>query len=141
MSRVLFRTLAGFIVAPISPALLLAIGSVFFGRFGEGLWGIGFAALVGYPVALILGVPIYLVLRWRGWVGFWVDFAAGILLGALVYLAYIPPVTHLDGSLRIDAGKLKTAPLGLLLGMISGIVATICFWLIARPDRTGLESE
>lgn len=141
MTRALLRTLAGFIVAPISPALLLAIGSVFFGKFGEGLWGIGFAALVGYPVAIVLGVPIYFFLRWRGWVGFWVYVAAGVLLGALIYLAYIPPVTHLDGVLRIDAGKLKTAPWWLLLGMICGIVATVCFWLIARPDRSGLETE
>ena len=81
MNWALFRTLAGFIVAPISPALLLEIGSVFFGKFGEGLWGIGFAALVGYPVAIVLEIPIYFFLRWRGWVGFWVYVAAGFSSG------------------------------------------------------------
>jgi hypothetical protein len=56
MSRTaLFRTLAGFLIAPISPGLLLAIGALFTGKIGEGMWGIGFAALLGYPAALVLG--------------------------------------------------------------------------------------
>jgi hypothetical protein len=54
------RTSVGFLVAPISPGLLIGIPAVFFGKASEGLWIIKFSGLLGYPIAIILGIPLYL---------------------------------------------------------------------------------
>src|SRR5580700_8297410 len=97
-----FRTLLGFLIAPISPGLLLAVGTLFTGKIGEGVWGIGFAALLGYPAALILGVPIYFFFNRRGWVSIWPYIAVGLFLGAAMYLVFIPPVSFTNGTFGID---------------------------------------
>jgi hypothetical protein len=116
--------------------LLLAIGSLVTGKIGAGVWGIGFAALLGYPVALVLGVPAYFFFRWLDWVSVWPYVAAGVVLGAVIYLLCLPPVSFSNGAFEIDTNRFKTAPAWLLLSMICCTVATVCFWLVARPDRS-----
>jgi MFS family permease len=135
------RTLAGFLVAPIFPALLVAILSIFSGKFGLGVWWIGLAAVIGYPVAIVIGIPLFFFLRWRGLNALWVYILAGAVLGIVVNLVFLPPVTHLNGALELDYVKLYTAPKWLLLGMIVCTIVTICFWLIARPDKHGRSLE
>ena len=66
-----FRTILGFVVAPISPGLVAVILAAPFrvgaSRFGlrelsEATWIIGLSAALGYPVAVVFGVPLYIFL-------------------------------------------------------------------------------
>src|SRR5262245_17689192 len=64
-----WRSIIGFIVAPLVPGMLMALPDVLRGD-PMARWYIEFAATAGYPVMLILGVPMYILSkRWK-WTGF-----------------------------------------------------------------------
>jgi hypothetical protein len=84
-----FRTALGFFVAPISPGVLaVVLGAAFRGgldpfapsALAGAKWIIGLSALLGYPIAIGLGVPLYILFPWRGWNGLLVYVAAGAFL-------------------------------------------------------------
>ena len=58
------RIFVGLLIAPAVPALLSFLGQVVIGKAGSFLMA-PFLLLYGYPLALILGVPVYLLIRWR----------------------------------------------------------------------------
>ena len=93
-----FRTVLGFLIAPLSPGLLAVIlaapfrvGAVGFGlrELSEAAWIIGLSAVLGYPVAVVFGAPLYVFFRSRGWNGLVVYIAAGALLGLVIYVIYV----------------------------------------------------
>lgn len=142
------RTLLGFLIAPISPVLVMGIfgvlrtGAIAFGarELSETAWMVGLAAALGYPVAFIVGAPLYVFLRWRGWNGLPVYVATGALLGLVVYGSYVLLPEYSSNGLRGMATKFSnTALVQIPLVVICGAVATMVFWLIARPDRSGGE--
>ena len=138
------RVILGFLVAPISPGLLIVIlGVVFgFGKSGEGMWLIKLSGMLGYPIAMVLGVPLYIFFRSRGWNGLLIYIAAGALLGLIIYLMYIPLGGYSSSGLSgLSERFSNTARVYIPLGMICGALAALLFWLIARPDRSGLVSE
>lgn len=135
-----FRTILGFLVAPISPGVLAVVLTALLragldplalNRLGQAVWVIELSALLGYPIALALGVPLYILFRWKGWNGLLVYVAAGAFLGLIVYLASV----FADGLSQLAERFSNTAPSYLPAGVISGAVASTTFWLIARPDR------
>jgi hypothetical protein len=132
------RTVLGFLVAPISPGLMIVVlGAVFaFGKSSEGIWIIKLSAMLGYPIAVVLGVPLYFFFRSRGWNGLLVYTMAGALLGVLIYLITIPLGGYSSNGLPgLSERFSNTALVYIPLGMICGAVAALSFWLIARPDR------
>lgn len=138
------RTALGFLVAPIFPGLLIVIlAAVFgFGKSGEGVWLIKLSGMLGYPIAIVLGVPLYIFFRSRGWNGLLIYVTAGGLLGLTIYLIYIPLGGYSSNGLSgLSERFSNTAKVYIPLGMICGAVAALSFWLIARPDRTGLVTE
>lgn len=143
-----FRTVLGFIVAPVSPGLLAVIlaapfriGAVGVGvrELSEAAWIIGLSAVLGYPVAVVFGAPLYVFLRARGWNGLFAYIAAGALLGLVIYVIYVLLAEYSSNGLWGLATKFSsTALVQVPLVMICGAVATLVFWLITRPDRNGL---
>lgn len=92
------RAVLGFLVAPITPGLLAAIlaapfriEAIGFGlrELSEAAWIIGLSAVLGYPVTVVFGVPLFIFLRSRGWNGLPVYVAAGALLGLVIYVVYV----------------------------------------------------
>jgi hypothetical protein len=71
MSVVWFRLVLGFLVAPVFPGLLIALLAVIFGfgKSDEGIWVIKLSGMLGYPIAIVLGLPLYFFLSSRGWNG------------------------------------------------------------------------
>ena len=141
-----FRTVLGFLVAPISPGLLAVIlaapfriGAVGFGlrELSEAAWIIGLSAVLGYPIAVVLGVPCYVLFRSRGWSGLPVYIAAGAVLGLIIYLIYVLLAEYSSNGLWGLTTKFSnTALVQIPLVIICGAVAALFFWLIARPDRS-----
>jgi hypothetical protein len=130
-----FRTTLALVIAPSGPALLFT----FFVVLGAGLRGIvlGFymvllSALIGYPIALFAGLPLYLLRRRPRWIGWGTYVAGGAALGAG---AAAVAGSNLLG-VNSGAAAMPSAAFSLLAaGAACGAFATASFWLIARPDR------
>ncbi len=98
--------------------------------------------MLGYPIAVVFGGPLYVFFRSRGWNGLVVYVTAGALLGLLIYLIYVLLAEYSSNGLWGLAAKFSNAAqVQIPLVMICGAVAALFFWLIARPDRTGLVIE
>jgi hypothetical protein len=142
------RTILGFLIAPLSPGLLAVILAAPFRAetavsgprgFSEAVWIIGLSAVLGYPIAVVFGVPLYVFFRSRGWNGLLVYTATGALLGLVIYLIYVLLAEYSSNGLWGLATKFSnTALVQIPLVMICGAVAALFFWLIARPDRSAL---
>jgi hypothetical protein len=146
-NSVWLRTVLGFLIAPISPGLLAVIlaapfragTAVFDAReLAEAPWIIKLSGLLGYPIAIVIGVPLYVFFRSRGWNGLLIYVAAGALLGLVVYVIYVLLAEYsAKGLSGLTAKFSNTAQVQIPLVMICGAVAALFFWLIARPDRSG----
>ena len=122
------RAALGFVLAPIVPGLFFALPHLW---AGDQLTRtrLGFSAAVGYPILLILGVPLYFLFGRRGWTGLPLYAAVGAVFGLVAYFVAAGSglLTHTFGMLAL----LSYLPIGVL----SGVLALTVFWLIARPDR------
>jgi len=127
------RTIAGFILAPMVPGVVATLLSPV--SIGEPYWTIYLflSAVLGYPVAIVLGIPIHLVLARCRWQSLPVYLAFGPLMGCGAMLV-LPTGTYLRGG----ASGIDLAAFALpqfWVAMIFATIATVSFWLIARPDR------
>jgi len=129
MSR--YRTFVAFGIAPVSFGLLLAVISLFSAAPLTGLWAIMFSGLIGYPIAIVVGLPIYLWFSRKGYVGILAYAALSILISVIVigYLV-VWPAMPFDSSLN-HAPRIALAALLVFASFFS----VFTFWLIDRPDR------
>src|SRR5690242_19709560 len=97
-NSVWLRTVLGFLIAPITPGLLAVmlaapfrVGASGFGlrEMSEAVWMVGLSAVLGYPVAVVVGVPLYVFFKSRGWNGLLVYVAAGAFLGLVIYVMHV----------------------------------------------------
>lgn len=128
------RLAAGFAVAPIMPALVLAIGLLVEGseHSRETLQYAPYAAFASYPIALVFGVPMFVVMRRRQWDGWRAYLIAGLALGPLLFALSL--VLSEEGAEGL-AGQLRVM---LPFLIASAVSAALVFWFIARPDRAGV---
>lgn len=125
------RSVVALLVAPIAFGILLWIGGAVSGNASEGLWALKAAALFGYPIALLTGVPAYLWMTQRGWV----DLPAYLSL-AVIYAAilsgwiFIRPTLDRPEYLNFTALALQSGAV-----LIGCIITLTTFWAIARPDK------
>jgi hypothetical protein len=135
------RVVLAFIAAPLGSAATVAVIFIAAG-LGESLelaatiaaFGFGLTAIIGYAVAVILGIPGYLFLRRRGWVrrAHWILLctALGGVGGA------IWPLLGLIGAPPAEPVSLYTAIVGgfVLTGGVLGAVAGLVFSLVIKLD-------
>ena len=141
-----WRVLLGFLLAPLVPAIvfsLLASGD---------LSAVSTAVIYGgYPPAIVLGVPAYLLLRNRLSPRVWLAMLAGGIIAALpwVALALLPPaasyaevgpcVSVIDGKRTwcelVESAKF--AAIVFALGALGGVV----FWLCAAWRGPGAQTQ
>lgn len=130
-----FRMAAGFLVAPVVPGLIIAASVELLGsRDPLSAWYVELSAALGYPTALVLGIPAYWLTKRYTLTSLAAYAAIGALLGIAAYFGVFlpgllvaptnPDVWHAMG------GSLAFMPAACL----SGVVAATAFWLIARPD-------
>ena len=139
------RAVTGFAIAPWIPGLV--VGLTYLARidftserkdkynaaaFMDSLFTSGFA---GYPLAILLGIPLYFLLGCLRGTGIVLYAALGAVLAAAGWM--IPPLARFLSG-RTDMLVLPE-PHGSLLEQppVVGIVTAVVFWLIVRPHRTG----
>jgi hypothetical protein len=134
------------LIAPLSPSVaisvLLTLWTVLTARsIGDIIgcaiyslaFGLFFSVIIGYPVALLFGLPIHRILieyGHRRCSAYAMIYAMLGMIGWLLIL-FISYETHyhlLPGMFGRRASAFE-------LGAPCGAVAGITFWLIARPDR------
>jgi hypothetical protein len=114
--------------APITVLLLFVLGSlpdpaVILGpAFTMVIYMVGFSLIVAYPITLVLGVPLYRILRKHEMTEFWV--APGVGCGSALAIGLV--VALLGGN---------PPAVFVLLSALCGAAVGAIFWLIARPDR------
>jgi hypothetical protein len=127
--------LAGLVIAPAVPAFLIYLSQAIIG--GPGTYQMAlFILMFGYPLALIVGLPAYLVLRLkrehRAQPFVYVGAATGLIgYGAFFALTTSNPVYTNDLRLALLKNTYALGVLGLGCGAISGLV----FWYVAMKSR------
>jgi hypothetical protein len=126
------REILGFALAPMVPALLVALPALLQLDQRAPAY-IAFVAKVSYPVIWSLGIPAFILTRRKGWTGLPVYVVLGALLGVVAYVVTftVGPPLGTSGPLYALAARMLYFPLELTYT----VVALIFFWLLARPDR------
>ena len=138
------RLLCAIAISPIVPGIVLwIVATTVTGARAELFW-IAAPVILGFPVLIVLGLPLcYLLLR-RDWLRLWYFLAIG---GALGCLAFFAPVLWAQA---LGGGHTEPASIGMIFDIfgsflndyssflpvfaVSGAVAAACFWAIARPS-------
>lgn len=130
-----YRTVAGFVVAPLMPALILAGVVLAAGGDSQTLGYAAFAGYISYPFALLVGLPSFLFMRRKRWDGLRAYVVAGLALG-LLFLVLFAGLAGLDGDAANPAWLNLLANLAFLLPFVlaCALASSVVFWLIARPD-------
>jgi len=130
------RTILGFLAAPLAPALALTLlamlGGGPLGGLVLGFYALGLNALVGYPVALAAGLPLFCLFQRLGWTGLAVYVCGGLALGGLTGAA--ASQSMLAGGGSGGGPAIAQAAAFIAAGSFCGALAAACFWLIVRPD-------
>ena len=127
------KIIFGILLAPLSFGILLLISSPILGS--AGLIGFVFSLLVGYPLAVIVGLPVYFSMRKIRANGVLSYSVASLLFGAIltgIFILY-PVYSENGGDLQ---SLLLPERLKQILFLVFGAFITVfTFWLIVRPDR------
>jgi hypothetical protein len=117
------RVLLAFAVTPFLPGFY---GALLFGQ----PWAFPIGLAVAYPVALLLGVPLLLMMRRANRLQWWWFLAAGVTCATPVLIGYawLNDVPHLESFSAINA----------LIVLAWGAFSGACFWLIGMAGETPL---
>jgi hypothetical protein len=122
-----WRVVLGFFLAPIIPSFVI-VPLLFISVGGEADLSDIFSALSGWtmlasfftvPTTLFVGVPLFFVFRWRGWIS-WQAFALGGATLGLLFGAFMASVFFIVAT------------------TISGTVGALTLWVCAFGDRKAI---
>lgn len=130
------RTLLAFLIAPASIGIVALVVSILVGKWSEGLWAFGFSAMIAYPVTLIIGIPVFLLLQKLQFTSLLSYLGMGCLL-ALIPVAFLVIWPILSSSSDNSAGMEILTPHYWQSAIVfaAGLTTVLVFWLIARPDQ------
>lgn len=144
MTKAILRLLCAIAISPIMPGVILwGVATMVTGDRADLFW-IAVPVVLGFPVLIVLGLPLcYLLLR-RDRLGLWYFLALG---GALGCLAFFTPVLW---EQALGGGHTEPASIGMIFDnfgsylndyssflpvfAVSGTIAAACFWAILRPS-------
>ena len=146
------RHVVAFLVAPLAvPLVMSALAIQILLEVPSLYWfGLLVALIVSYVGVLLVGAPVYMMLRSRGWSDFWLAPVVGLVAGVTVATALVlifplalKSETVLSVVARIADGAhwgevfiVGPGAAGIVVGpgILGAIVGTV-LWLIGRPDR------
>lgn len=131
----LTRTLTGFFVAPALPGALLYLYNFFWKGYGDAaVVGPFIFVLYGYAAALVLGVPVYLILKRKGIRSLSVYCLVGALIGPIFFVISEALMAY-PGTFAV---RLQHAYAAALAAAVYSSLAAIAFWTIALCRRQAL---
>ena len=128
------RFLIAFLLAPVSFGVLLMLIGIAGGKAAEGTFVLMFVAYVGYPIALVIGLPLFALFRYLRWNGFLTYAISSIGFSTLLVFLFVVGPTLRQGE---PLQNLMLAPRLAQMAFITFActLTVLSFWLIARPDR------
>lgn len=147
-----WRVVLAFLLAPLAPALLFALQTLFDGLPNGSYLKTTtmFAMFGGYPAAILFGLPLFFVLRDRVRPRFWIMTLAGGAVAAapwLLLMLFAPQpdqaqigshITVLDGRMTWWGWIESAAMIGQVFGL--GAMGGVVFWLVAIAFGRGKPS-
>ncbi len=130
-----WRTMVGFFVAPLSPALVIGVFPLLDGRFADFGRAMTLAATIGYPLALLAGVPLFLTMNRLDWTGIGHYVGVGVVAGIAGYLLLFQLSYLVVGQFNLSVNAVSSATKWLFLCVSVVTIAMACFWAIAQPQR------
>lgn len=129
------RTILAFLIAPASFGLLLFGLSLFTSSVSEGFPVLKFVAMIAYPMAIVLGIPLYFLMSKIGANGFLSYTLISLVFAALpvAYFIVRPAYLENDGDLSTLVHEARILQMAVLV--FASFLTVSVFWLIARPDR------
>ncbi len=130
------------IFLPLLPGLALCLGAFLLSQSGVWLflaWSVLiFSIFVTsvYPIVLLLGLPLYLFMCKCGWFDFTRYAIAAVIMGLLLAPSVLAFPQVGDGS----AQKFVQIVMAVCFYLF-GVVFTLLFWFIVRPDRMKASAE
>lgn len=118
------RMLVALLIAPLAVPMIVGL------IFGSVVPGTEFSPLLAYPVALIVSVAAFRILRELTLTGLWTAVVAGGVIGLATILCFAILATDPSNVVSSQSGFLVSS----IFALSGGIVGAL-FWLIARPDR------
>lgn len=130
------RTIFAFLLAPVSFGVLLLLLSLFLSSPMEGLWALRFSAMVGYPLAVVFGVPAYILLSKKHLNGPVPYAFLSLGFSSLLAMYFVVRPALLSG--QPQGMELLSSPRIMQIAVLvfASFFSVFVFWLIARPDRT-----
>lgn len=131
------RATLGVIISPIIPGLLLLptafIGGNSYYMKDAVILILGTCSLLGYIVAIVIGIPLYFFLKRRGSINFWVALISGVVLGCLAaFIFWTDQIINFGIAIIIEKRAIQL----FILGPILGAVSTLTFWLFVKTKPT-----
>jgi hypothetical protein len=121
------RVLIGLAIAPMTPTLLLLPFSLFLAGGRDIQWVANMNAILGYPAAIVFGIPTYVYLEHKSYRALRHYMLGGACIGALTYYSIIVWTFLFTRGVQ---SNLVLSPFT-FLGIFFGALSAITFWLIA----------
>ena len=124
-----------FAAAATAASLVYVAGAISVGSWGGGAFLSVMTFIVALAHALALGLPMFLLLRWRRRLRWWASLVGGFLVGNMPYaIVSFPSVQGTADAWRIYA---ETAAFLGGLGMAGGFAAWLVWYWIGRHGGRG----
>lgn len=122
------RAAIGFVIAPVWLGIVAL-------PFPAGTWALMMAGLVGYPIAIVLGLPFFLTSKALGRTGLaaYAGFAFVCALGLIAGFVFIPALSQGESVAEVFSAGASWGQA--LLAFLISYLSVGAFWLIARPDK------
>ncbi len=132
------RLLSAFLISPISIGLLMLVASLFLSSSSEGVWALKMSASVGYPLAILVGIPVFLFLK-KNTENKLSQYLLSSLLFSILLIGHFVLWPMLSLPEATSSNLLSTPRIYQMLIIIlaSGFTVFV-FWIIARPDKANL---
>jgi len=125
------RIFFGFLISPAIPAIVLYAWQLFVSKKWEAEWGGAVFLIIGYIVALVFGVPTYLLLCYRRIMSLGAYLFAGFVMGALAGTLIFLPDAIKNWSASHGRSILLLINGFPIMGGIAGLLAAGVFWVVA----------
>jgi hypothetical protein len=128
------RTFVAFVIAPISVGIALMFLSLFGSSLEMGFLGLRFIAQVTYPLAVVLGIPLYFLMKKRRLTELSHYAVASIVFSAPIVVFFViwPTLAQGEGFWSIFA---SARIMQMIIICLASLLTTSIFWKIARPDK------
>jgi len=119
----------------VSFGLLLLAFSIFLSSASEGLWALEFAALIGYPLAVLVGVPAYILLEKNGQRGFGAYLGLSVILSVIVNVIFVLSPVIQESKSVLPELTMPARIMQVLILTAACVFSVLAFWFIARPGK------